>query len=542
MFNIAILNPLRFIDTSDINNSFDGNFAIDQVLSYQNPKCYFQKWQTSDVLRLQVISDFVPTDLLFKNIETDGIDGTGVWVETPTVIVGQTFKVYELEFEFLSLPAGKYYTEFSYTDENSVEHILVSEPICVAQKQENTLLLQYKNSINDLDTIFDTGIVFNFRVESAIKDFTPGNNRAVYVDQNVNATLLSAVPFRKFNFYLGFQYGLPEWVVDKVNFIQSVDQVKYNNVYYQIVDGAEYDISRNDDNSFAGGFIEVQPTNNNFNRYTTIPSEDGDNIIYNMGRRSDHFNIGDNFNVPGVFKSASLLEQILVTKRGPAGTLTIKFGTTPGGSEIGEFDIDDTKFIETVPYLFTGTTTVYVTGLDVADVDVDIQFLYLQTDAPPIDLGNLPGPAPVINLGKNATIPYIETMPGEFDLDFDIETGLGRPNTKWVGWAIADGRNGTTNLNGKTLVGVDLADSNLNEPKKVFGSKTHTLTEAELPQVTLYGYGVGGIDGNQNGGGLGYNRPGPKNKEVSSFGGGLAHNIMQPSLAIWYVTNLNENE
>lgn len=542
MFNIAILNPLRFIDTSDINSSFDGNFAIDQVLSYQNPKCYFQKWQISDVLKLQVLSDFVPSDLVFREVSTNMAEATVSWIEKPAVIVDQTFKVYELDFEFIGLDPGKYYAEFSYTDEDDNEHVLISEPMHVALAQENTLLLQYKNSVNDFDTIFDTGIVFNFRVESAIKDFTPGNNRAIYNDQRANPTLLSAVPYRKFKFYIGFQYGLPAWVVDKVNFIQSVDQVKYNNIYYQIVEGAEFEIETNENNSFAGGSIEVQPTNNNFNRYSTIPSEDGDNIFYNMGRRSDHFNIGDNFNVPGVFKSASLLEQILVTKRGPAGTLTITFGTTPGGSEIGIFDVDDSKFIQTGPYWFTGTTTVYVTGLDVADVDIDIQFLYLQTDAPPIDLGNLPGPAPVINLGKNATIPYIETMPGEFDLDFDIETGLGRANTKWVGWAMADGRNGTTNISGKTLVGVDLTDANLNEPKKVFGAKTHTLSEAELPVVDLLGYGVGGVDNNQWGGGLGYDRPTPKDKPVSSFGGGNAHNNMQPSLAIWYVTNLNENE
>jgi len=542
MFNIAILNPLRFIDTSNINNSFDGNFAVDQVLSYQNPKCYFQKWQVSDVLRLQIVSDFEPTDLLFRDIVTDAIIGTASWSEKPTVIVGQTFKVYELEFEFITLPVGKYYTEFSYTDENDDEHLIMSEPICVSQTQENTLLLQYKNSVNDLDVIFETGIVFNFRVESAIKDYSPGNNRAIYVDQSVNSTLLSATPFRKFKFYLGYRVGLPPWVIDKVNFIQSVDQVKYNNIYYQIVEGSDYEISTNDDNSFAGASIDIQPANNNFTKYKTVPSEDEDNIFYPMAQRSDHFNKSDNFNVPGVFKSASLLEQILITKRGPAGDLTVKFGVTPGGDEIGEFDVDDAKFIQTVPYWFTGTTIVYVTGLDGPDVDVDIQFIYLQTDVDPVSIGNNPNPAPVINLGKNATIMYVETFPGEFDLDFDIATGLGRENTKWVGWVIADGRNGSTNYTGLAPVGVDPTDPNLNEAKKVFGEKTHTLTQDELPVVTVMGQGVGGIDNNQYGGGVGYNRSGPFDKPVGTFGKGFAHNNMQPSLATWFVTNMNENE
>ena len=47
MFDIALLNPMRFIDINDINYGFDGNFAIDRLLSYQDAKCYFQKWQRS---------------------------------------------------------------------------------------------------------------------------------------------------------------------------------------------------------------------------------------------------------------------------------------------------------------------------------------------------------------------------------------------------------------------------------------------------------------------------------------------------------------
>lgn len=539
MFSIATLNPLRFIDTSNINFGFDGNFAVDQVLSYQNPKCYCQKWQLSDTLRLQVLSDFVPTDLLIKDLYSDLTVASVAWAEKPTIIIDQTFKVYELEYQFITLPEGKYYTQFSYEDENEVEHLLISEPIYIAQVQENTLLLQYKNSINDFDVIFDTGIVFNFRVESAIKDYTPGNNRAIYNDQNVNPTLLSATPFRKFKFYLGFQYGIPEWVFDKVNWIQSVDQVKYNNVFYQIVEGSDYETSSNPDNSFMGGSIEVHPTNNNFNRYQTDPSgEDDGDLIYVMGRRSDYFNISDNFTVPGVFKAESLLEQIKVTKRGPAGDLTFKVGTTAGGDEIGEFVIDNSKWIQTVPFLFSGTTTLYVTGLDGADMDIDISFLYLQTDAPPIDLGSIV-PAPVIELGKNSVMIYEETIPGELEADFDLSTGLGKANTTYSGWAICDGRNGTEDRSGVVPVGADLRrqpgdpgyDADFVTVGSRGGAKTHTLTVPELPahdhQTDMKPNiaGSGGSRGAQGPMGSGL---------TNTTGQNMPHNNMQPYLvSLW---------
>lgn len=479
MFSIAILNPLRFVDTSEINDSFDGNFAVEQVLDYQNPKCYLQKWQLSDTLKLQVLSDFVPTDLLFRNLDSDLVVTNVPWSEKPTIIVNQTFKVYEIEFDFESIPEGRYYSEFSYIDENDFEHVLLSEPMRVSLKESNTLLLQYKNSINDFDTIFDTGIVFNFRVESAIKDYAPGNSRAIYNDQRVNPTLLSAAPFRKFKFYVGYQYGTPAWVFDKVNFIQSVDQVQYNGIYYQIVEGSDYEIETNEDNNFLGGSIEVQPTDNNFNRYSTLPSDDDGNLIYVMERRSDHFNLSGNLTVAGVFKAASLLQQILVTKRAPSGVLTIKVGTTNGNSEIGEFDVDDIKFIQTTPYLFSATTTIYVTGLEGSDID--ITFLYSQTDAPPIDLGAIV-PAPVINLGKNTIVMYEEMMPGELDIDFDLSTGLGRTNTKYDGWAICDGRNGTDDWRGRSPLMQDPDITDFATLKDVFGEKSHLMTVPELPE------------------------------------------------------------
>lgn len=479
MFSIATLNPARLIDTSDINYGFDGNFAVLQVLDYQSPKCYFQKWQLSDVLKLQVLSDFVPTDLLICSVDTDLVVEIVEWIEKPTIIVDQTFKVYELEFEFVTLPPGRYYYKFEYTDENDFVHPMQSEGIDVQLSHPNTILLQYKNSINDFDTIFDTGIVFNFRVESAIKDYSPGNARNIYNDQRVNPTLLSATPFRKFKFYIGYQYGVPAWVMDKVNRIQSVDQVKYNNIYYQIVEGSDYEIETNDNNNFLGGSIDVQPTDNNFSRYSTLPSDEDGELIYVMGKRSDHFNVSDNFNVAGVFKAASLLEQVLVTKRAPIGVLTMKIGTTPGGSEIGEFDVDDSKFVQTTPYFFSASTTLYLTGLE--DADADITFLYLQTDAPPIDLGSIV-PAPIINIGKNAMMFYEETMPGELDLDFDVSTGLGRTNTKYDGWAICDGRNGTEDWKGRTPVVQDLEDPDFATLKDVGGEKAHALTTPEGPE------------------------------------------------------------
>jgi len=535
-FTFPLLNPMKFVNVTNIDASFDGDFAVNQLAEYQDPDCYFQKWEFSDSLRLQLLSDFVPSDLVFRDVFTNKIIFSAPWVEAPTFVIGQTFKVYEMDFDFVNLPEGKYRAFFNYTDENEQVQNLVSEPITVALKHENTLLLTYKNSVNDFDVIFDTNIVFTFRVEARIMSFNPGNSRDIYNDQRINPTLLNSTPFRKFRFYVGYKYGVPEWMLDKVNRIQSVDQVQYNGIYYQILNGSDWELESNVFNAYIGGNIEVQPTENKFNRYTSLPTDESGsgNIIYNMGRRSDHFNISDDFSVVGVFKSESLLEQIVVTKRAPAGDLLYKVGTTPGGSEIGEFTARGIKRVQTAPYPFTANTTLYITGL--AGADMDFKFLYLQTDAPAIDLGNLEPVTTTMRFPKNTLFYYEEMIPGELDTDFDLATGLGKPNTIFSNCAICDGRNGTEKWDGCVPVAQDLADPDFAALKDVFGTKQVALSIGQLPKFTVKIKGWGPYQGNKKGDNNGPDHDNQDFKwvdlESPVIGNNEAHNNVQKSKTV----------
>ncbi|QSS96575.1 phage baseplate protein [Psychroflexus sp. ALD_RP9] len=50
------------------------------------------------------------------------------------------------------------------------------------------------------------------------------------------------------------------------------------------------------------------------------------------------------------------------------------------------------------------------------------------------------------------------------------------------GWQLCDGTNGTPDLSGRFVVGLDPNDDDYNEIGKSGGSKRHTLTQAEMPQ------------------------------------------------------------
>lgn len=51
-----------------------------------------------------------------------------------------------------------------------------------------------------------------------------------------------------------------------------------------------------------------------------------------------------------------------------------------------------------------------------------------------------------------------------------------------AGWQICDGTNGTPNLKGRVPVGVDAAQTEFDVLGETGGAKTHTLTQAEMPQ------------------------------------------------------------
>lgn len=537
-FKISPANPMKFVDITSIDDSFNGDFAIKQVLSYQNPKCYFQKWELSDVLRLQILSDFVPTDLVFKDINTDLPSGTSSWAEVESLVTGQTFKIYELEYDFVTLSTGKYYAEFSYIGDGSVIHTLISEPIFIQAVHENTMLLSYTNSENNFDIIFETAIVLNFRVESAIKDYKPKNDRSVYTDQKQNPTQLSAVPYRLLKFYVGFKYGVPEWVFDKINWIQSVDQVQYNGIYYQVISGADYETETNEDNSFLGGSIDIQPVNNNFSKYNTEPT-DPTNSFTPMQKVIPYYNVSADFTVGGFFNAFSILEKLCIKKRSP-GVIAIKVGTTSGGSQIGEFEVDDNNFTQTIEWIFNSTTTVYITGLSGADCDIFI--IYKQLDEPPIDLGSGSGTTPPL-LGIGAVIMYEELNPGDLDLDFNTVTGIGRANTNWFGWVICDGRNGSLNWKGRTPVAQDLNDPELSVLGTLGGEKKHLLTVPELPKFKpTFSMAIFLERFNRSGTNQRYYTNAGVNQgtlDINEIGGDIPHNNMQPYLVTLFVKKIS---
>lgn len=143
----------------------------------------------------------------------------------------------------------------------------------------------------------------------------------------------------------------------------------------------------------------------------------------------------------------------------------------------------------------------------------------------------------ILTLPQASSNAYINA---NFDMTPGSTQGLGKVDGLWNGWAIHNGNNGTENLDGQTLIGYG---ANYNTIGQFIGEKEHTLTIPELPVVSPIngsffkkGTGFGGTSG-LTVGDNGTNNFAP-GELIAPFGGGQAHNNMQPSMVVLMIMKL----
>lgn len=485
----AKLLPLRFIDTSNTDSSFDGNFSNEQIPQWKmGQKCYLQKFQRNDKLRLQWISDAPLLNL--KILNEDGLQVDEIeWQPSLLTLIGfPEATIYEIDFPFSSLQEGVYIFQQDEWEAEAIE---------LKDEHENTILIEYSASENDYDVVFDTDIVFQFRVEGGIGNYAPKNQREVYVNQIYNPAQLRSVAHRQFTLYIGFQSGVPEWVLDKANIITQCDEVFYDGVQYQPINESEFEVIRADDvTAFVGASIDIEPTNN-FIKFETGNNPQQQTIKY-VRRSHSIQSVAGNQSVIGIFRNASKLQEIVIYKSG--ADYTLKVGITPNGNEISEFLVDEnTGYTQLVEWAFNAATTVYLSG---AGLNADsIYFLYDQMDAPEIPINTNPQE----KVFKGATMIWNGT-PEERDELWDLTTGLGKPNTKALGWCIA-GTNGTQNYNNAYPVGIDVSETgqDYNTLGNEVGANTKPIPKAALPADGVHLFNDSARSGNdENPGPNGY--------------------------------------
>ena len=533
MFEIAPLNPLSFIQPG--KESIFRKSALEFINGYQEKVCYFQKWQTNDKTRIQVLTNY---DFYLEVVALDSdLPVLELLPEImPTLVVSENFQVKEVEIDFSLLEEGVYFSRIIYNGDEGITGEVISEPFEVREKHENTLLFKYANSENNFSVIFANDLEFSLRVEGVIADFTPEADDVIYNDIARNSTLLDSIPYLSFILYVGNEYGIPAYMADKINRVMSCDILQIDGDHYAKKEGAAWDTKRADEYPFVGLSLEIMPVENRFTKQYRTGNDADLNDIVPMQKIKNFENVDGNLTISGVFRAKTLLEKIAIIKTGL--NFEYRVGTTEGGDEIGTFQVLDVADTQTIEHLFTGPATLYISGLSSVDF---ISIIYKQLDEKPINPSDFGGNGNTgsgsLNIG--GTVIYSTNDEAKFNEDFDIAAGLGRENTPWFGYAICDGRNNTVDMGGLFPVGYKPGEYEINATG---GDKEVALTKAQMPKHDHDYTNMLGTDSRRGNVGSPFLKfPGPNGvppEKTGEAGNNEAHENRPPFRAVVYVTRI----
>lgn len=537
-----IYPPTNSIRLVQLTAEIDARYNTVPFDLYTPEGCYSQKRQFSDTEHLQCLSDWVPL-LTIYNAET-GATITTINPTTPaTGIQGQTFQLYEFTIAWNTI-AVDCYIEITYEDE-----VWQSGIIQIKQEWPNTLLFEYTNSTNKFSTVFDTGINMNSRIEAAIYEYQPEFDDVIYNDQNHNTTLLNAIPFRTFTLYIPGReaaIGLPQWMIDRVNWIFACDQVKIDGVWYRNNSGAKWEVSRSDPdgNEFIGGKLQIIETNNLFLLSLKTGAEEPQSYRI-VSLAADKQNISGNTSFDGIFTAYSKLNSITIRNRGTS--FTVKAGITSGGDQVlNDTIVDNGANTFEVNYFFQATANLYFTIPTGSDIDIFLE--WTQFDAPAI----VPGRETVIYKGRPDSVGmYKYTSSTQFALDWDASTGLGLG--RYAGAALLDGRFGRDDWGLRTPFGYKAnatwADIGITDQTGVipfnsqFGSTSTILIPENLPPLRAHAPAANAAGSGRiqfNGGGTGDINAGVTGESGQILQSRAFSNIHPVVYTIFYIELNNE--
>lgn len=185
---------------------------------------YAQKWQTNDTIKEQNEANYDPIDVSLIDVNGTAL----ITVIAQNLLLNKYVPgmyIYEWTMSLVDVPEGCYFLKKECGD--PVLKTLISEPQLIKVIHPGTELYEYRNSRYHGDVVFETGIMFGFRVESAMPpgSLLPGGTRNIYEDEKLNPFVTQAKPFDEYTVTIGGPDGVPDWVIQKMNWIWSCNDV-----------------------------------------------------------------------------------------------------------------------------------------------------------------------------------------------------------------------------------------------------------------------------------------------------------------------------
>ena len=286
---ISKLNPVKFTkvgftQSAAYNNPhFDDQQYNANIPEFWEQKYYVQKWQTTDAIRLQFISNYSP-------LQIDIVDCNEV-VITSVVMTKKAadennagYFIYEADISMTAIPEGSYYLQFAAGADT-----YRSEPINVKTKHEGTVYIEYKHSSYRMGVIFETDFAPAIRVEGRLGRLEKGAKDQMWEDQTLNQSIIDGKSFRVFPFHIGGTFGIPDWIMDKITDIFGCDAVQIDGKYFTKAEaGAKFEPHEIEGYPLRGFSVDLRESYNRHSIYIN-PTIDTDKKIIIMGNIETNF-------------------------------------------------------------------------------------------------------------------------------------------------------------------------------------------------------------------------------------------------------------
>lgn len=140
----------------------------------------------------------------------------------------------------------------------SVTYKFVSEYVNYRTFHPNTLLIKYKHSTNEFDTVFSLTPNFRFRIDGSINRLQSENEDSFFEEQDKTLVKLKSRPYRNYKAQFGVTNGVADWVVDKLNYIFSCDSVTINSIGFTKDENSKFEFNEIQGSPLVGISVNIR--------------------------------------------------------------------------------------------------------------------------------------------------------------------------------------------------------------------------------------------------------------------------------------------
>lgn len=309
---IPILNPVPFYKKNrslipQYHTKFRQDFTSKEgrkPWQYSPTGEYFQKWQTNDTIRLQVMSNVAPIYLVIYDCSGKRAAAPLQFTQKQRNRYVPDVFIYEANYNPAGLVRGRYRLEIQIGDPILTDETLESDWLDIAADWPNTVLVEYKSSFYYGDAIFGTGWAPSFRIEGWFKMKAPGSKDVVYEDQVLNQRMIYSDPYLVEEFIIGPASGCPDWTPEILIWILGCDELYMDGMAFTKSEGAKLAEEEVEGNPYRCWKIDLRYTNRRGSRIFPIdPSLGGKKLFVGLNVETEGFadtTTGSSSNVIGI--------------------------------------------------------------------------------------------------------------------------------------------------------------------------------------------------------------------------------------------------